>query len=165
MSEKLVIIPGMVTGLRKFVRTFLFVLACLFFLGATFLSPGLFFVPAIIVTFIWVWQAFYSNIEFEYTYYDGDLVFARIKNKAKRKLIAAISMDNVLICAPKGDRGLYKYENDSSIKCKKLVSGQAGAKVYGIVVKGEQAIVRYEFEPDEEFIDAMRMKFPQIVVK
>ena len=165
MSEKLVIIPAMVTGVRKFVRTFLFVLACIFFLGATFLSPGLFFVPAVIVTFIWVWQAFYSRFEFEYTYYDGDLVFARIKNKAKRKQIAAINMEEVYICAPKGDRALYKYENDNSIKCKKLVSGLQGAKVYGIVVKGEDAIVRYEFEPDEEFIEAMRIKYPQIVTK
>ena len=165
MSEKLVIIPRKVTPMRKFVRTFLFVLAVIFLLGASFLSPVLFFVPAIIVTVLWVWQAFYSNVEFEYTYYDGDLVFAKIKNKAKRKKIADINMNDVIIAAPKGDRALYKYENDNSVKCKKLVSGREGAKVYGIVVKGEQAILRYEFEPDEEFIDAMRMKFPQTVIK
>lgn len=165
MSEKLVIVPRKLTTTRKFVRIFLFVLACLFLLGATFLSPLLFFVPAIIVTVLWVWQAFYSNVEFEYTYYDGDLVFAKIKNKAKRKKIADINMNDVLICAPKGDRALYKYENDNSIKCKKLVSGMEGTKVYGIVVKGEAAITRYEFEPDEEFLEAMRIKFPQIVTK
>ena len=165
MSEKLVIIPGEITVMRKFVKTFFFVLACVFVLGATFLSPMLFFVPAFIAIIIWVWQAFYSKIEYEYTYFDGDLVFARIKNKAKRKQIADINMNEVLICAPKGDRGLYKYESDKSIKCKKLLSGQEGAKIYGIVVKSEETILRYEFEPDEEFIDAMRMKFPQIVMK
>lgn len=165
MSEKLVIIPAKVSSVRKFVKTFLFVLACIFFLGATFLSPMLFFAPGIIAASLWVWQAFYSKIEFEYTYYDGDLVFAKIKNKAKRKKIADINMNDVLICAPRGDRALYKYENDNSIKCKRLVSGQEGVKVYGIVAKGEDALHYYEFEPDEEYIDAMRMKFPQIVIK
>lgn len=165
MSEKLVIVPRKVTTTRKFVRTFLFVLSCIFLLGATFLSPVLFFVPAIIVTILWIWQAFFSNVEYEYTYYDGDLVFAKIKNKAKRKKIAAVSMNDVVLVAPKGDRALYKYENDKSIKCKKLLSGQEGVKIYGIVVKSEQAILRYEFEPDEEFIDAMRMKYSQIVMK
>ena len=165
MNEKLVIVPKKPSMMKKFVKTFLFVLACLFLLGATFLSPALFFVPAIIVTIIWVWQSFYSNVEFEYTYYDGDVVFAKIKNKAKRKKIAAFEMNDVLICAPKGDRALYKYENDGKIKCKNVTSGVAGAKIYGIVVKSEEAIIRYEFEPDEEFIDAMRIKFPQIVIK
>ena len=165
MSEKLVIVPKKPSTARKFVRTFLFVLACIFFLGATFLSPMLFFAPAIIVTALWAWQAFYSNREFEYTYYDGDLVFAKIKNKAKRKKIAAIDMNEVFICAPKGDRALYKYENDSNIKCKKLLSGQENVKIYGLVTKSDEAITRYEFEPDEEFIDAMRVKYPQIVIK
>ena len=165
MSEKLVIIPAKVSPVKKFFKTFLFVLACLFFLGATFLSPTLFFVPAIIVGIIWGYLTFYSKIEYEYTYYDGDLIFAKIKNKAKRKKIAGIDMNEVFICAPKGDRALYKYENDNSIKCKKLLSGQEGAKIYGIVSKGDEKITRYEFEPDEEFIDAMRIKFPQIVIK
>ena len=71
MSEKLVIIPAKVSPVKKFFKTFLFVLACLFFLGATFLSPTLFFVPAIIVGIIWGYLTFYSKIEYEYTYYDG----------------------------------------------------------------------------------------------
>lgn len=165
MHEKLVIVPRKITQGRKIMTTFWFVLACILLLFSTFLSPFLFFIPAILVTIVWIWQAFFSKVEYEYTYYDGDLVLAKIKNKARRKKLADISMEDVILVAPKGDRAIYKYENDKSIKCKKLLSGQADAKVYGIVVKGEKTTIRYEFEPDEEFIDAMRVKYPHTVIK
>lgn len=165
MHEKLVIVPGKKTVGKKFITTFLFVLACLFLLLSICLSPILFFAPAIIVIALWGWQAFYSNVEYEYTYYAGDMVLARIKNKAKRKKIADINMEDVILVAPKGDRALYKFENDGNIKCKRLLSGLSGAKIYSIVVKAEKCTMRYEFEPDEEFLDEMRVKYPNIVIK
>lgn len=104
-------------------------------------------------------------MEYEYTYYDGDLRFAKIRNKAKRKKIAYLSMDDVLTIAPKGDRSIYKYENDRSVTVKNIASGNAGAKFYEAVCKGENGITRYEFEPDEDMLNAIMVKYPRSVIK
>ena len=104
-------------------------------------------------------------MEYEFTYYDGDLRFAKIRNKAKRKKIAYLSMDDVLTIAPKGDRSIYKYENDRSVTVKNIASGNAGAKLYEAVCKGENGITRYEFEPDEDMLNAIMVKYPRSVIK
>ena len=164
MNEKLVIIPKLVTSGKKMMTIVLFVIACILLLLSTFVSPLLFFLPAILVMVLWVWQGFFSNVEFEYTYFDGDLRFAKIRNKAKRKKIADINMEDVVILAPKGDRGVYKYENDKNLKCINLTSGRADAKVYELIVKNEEGFVRIEFEPDEEILNAMMVKYARIIV-
>ena len=165
MNEKVVIIPKLVTSGKKMMTIVLFVIACILLLLSTFVSPLLFFLPAILVMVLWVWQGFFSNVEYEYTYFDGDLRFAKIKNKAKRKKIADINMEDVVILAPKGDRGVYKYENDKNLKCINLTSGRADAKVYELIVKNEEGFMRIEFEPDEEMLNAMMVKYARIIVK
>ncbi len=101
----------------------------------------------------------------EYTYYDGEFRFARIKAKRKRKGLGRVQMEDVLALTPKGDRSVYKYENDNSLACKDLTSGGSGTKIYELVFKGEKGINRYEFEPDEEMLDAVMVKYPRAVIK
>ena len=165
MNEKLVIIPRKLSGARKALNTGLFVMACLLLLLATFLSPYLFFVPAILVAALWIWLGFYSNVEYEYTYYDGDLHLAKITNKSKRKRIADINMEDVITIAPKGDRSVYKYENDKNCKYRDITSGDKTAKIYELIFKDENDICRYEIEPDEEMLTAIMVKYPRSVIK
>ena len=151
MQEKLVIVPKKTTGGHKAGMIAFFVLTCLCLVLSMFV--------------IWYLFAFRSEVEYEYTYYDGDLRFAKIRNKAKRKKIAYLSMDDVLTIAPKGDRSIYKYENDRSVTVKNIASGNAGAKLYEAVCKGENGITRYEFEPDEDMLNAIMVKYPRSVIK
>ncbi len=69
--------------------------------------------------------------------------------RSARKGLGRVQMEDVLALAPKGDRSVYKYENDNSLACKDLTSGESGTKIYELVFKGEKGINR-EFEPDEE---------------
>ena len=161
MHEKLVIVPRKKSTVKKILNVVWFVLACLCFLFAMWV-PILFAVPAIIFAIIWYFQAFRSDIEYEYTYYDGEFRFARIKAKRKRKGLGRVQMEDVLALAPKGDRSVYKYENDNSLACKDLTSGESGTKIYELVFKGEKGINRYEFEPDEEMLDAVMVKLSLI---
>lgn len=165
MNEKLVIVPRIKTKMKKALNRALLGAACAFWVFSSFVSPVLFSVPALIFTFIWVWQNFYANIEYEYTYYEGELRLAKIINKAKRKNLAALDMEDVLAIAPKGDRSVYKYENDHSLKYKDLTSQDPMAKVYELVFKGEKDMCRWEFEPDEEMLSAIQVKYPRTVVK
>ncbi|MBR5127696.1 MAG: hypothetical protein IKU69_04620 [Roseburia sp.] len=163
MTEKLVIVPRKQVGIEKTLVLCLFAMSCSMTFMSLFVSP-IFSVPAIIAISLWVWR-FRRNIEFEYTYYDGDLNFARIINKAKRKNIVSVNMEDVLTIAPRGDRSIYKYENDSNYRYKDLTSGVSTGKVYAVIFKGENGMCRYEFEPDEPMLDAIRVKYPRAVVK
>ena len=167
MHEKLVIVPRKKSMVKKILNVVWFVLACLCFLFAMQgLAVAVFTtVPAIIFAIVWYFRAFRSDIEYEYTYYDGEFRFARIKAKRKRKGLGRVQMEDVLALAPKGDRSVYKYENDNSLVYKELTSGESGTKIYELVFKGEKGINRYEFEPDEEMLDAVMVKYPRAVIK
>lgn len=164
MREVLVIVPKIKTGGKKVLNIVWFVLACLMFILAMFV-PVFFTIPAVVFAVIWYFQSFRSDTEYEYTYYDGELRMARIKAKSRRKNLAKIEMEDVIAIAPKGERSVYKYENDNSLTCKKLTSGAPDAKVYELICKGEKGMIRYEFEPDGEMLDAMLVKYPRIVIK
>ena len=138
MHEKLVIVPKKKTGSKKMLTTAWFILACLMFLLATFVNPVIFLIPGIAFALVWYFQAFRSDIEYEYTYYDGEFRFARIKAKSRRKAIGSVQMDDVLGFAPRGDRSVYKYENDKNLAYKNLTSGDPEAKVYELIAKGEK---------------------------
>lgn len=165
MHEKLVIVPKKNTGVHKILMVLFFVLTCFSLVLSMIAAPTLFLVPAIIFGVLWYVFAFRSETEFEYTYYDGELRFAKIKNKSRRKRIAELNMEDVIQIAPKGDRSTYKYENDKNLPFKSVASGNAGAKVYEIIGKGEKGNIRYEFEPDEEMLDAIMVKYPRVVIK
>ena len=89
----------------------------------------------------------------------------RIKAKSRRKAIGSVQMDDVLGFAPRGDRSVYKYENDKNLAYKNLTSGDPEAKVYELIAKGEKGLVRYEFEPDDEMLNEVMVKYPRSVVR
>ncbi len=164
MHEILVIIPRRKKSGGKVLNMVWFVLACLMIILAMG-SPLFFTIPAVVFGLLWYYQTYQSEIEFEYTYYDGDLRFAKIRAKSRRKSIAMLEMDDVMIIAPRGDRSVTKYENDRGIPCKDLTSGRPDAKVYELVCKGEKGLLRYEFEPDEDMLNAITVKYPRSVVR
>lgn len=164
MHEKLVIVPRVKTTGEKILNIGLFALTCLMFVLAIAV-PQIYILPAICLAVLWFFLMFQSNTEFEYTYYDGELRFAKIKGKRKRKDLGEVQMEDVLAFAPRGDRSVYKYENDRNISYKNLTSRRADAKVYELVFKAEKGICRYEFEPDEEMLDAIIVKYPRSVIK
>ncbi len=97
-------------------------------------------------------------IEFEYSYFDGDVRFAKITNKAKRKKLPAYKIDDVMMIAPSGDPSVYKYENESNAKIRRYQSGSKDAKLYVMAVKGEGGTELIYFEPDEKYLDAVCQK-------
>lgn len=163
MNEKLVIVPKKNTVGKKILNMVWFALALLLLLAA-FLRP-IFFLAAMAFAAVWYFQAFQSDIEYEYTYFDGEFRFAKIKAKRKRKNLGQVEMEDVVAIAPKGDRSVYKYETDRNLTCRNLTSGEPDAKVYELVCKGEKGYCRYEFEPDEEMLDAVMVKYPRTVIK
>lgn len=164
MHEKLVIVSEKKKLWKRILTVALFVVTCVFFLLAL-MAPVFFSIITVLFAVLWYFMAFQTGIEYEYTYYDGEMRFSKIIAKRKRKGIAMVQMDDVIAFAPKGDRSVYKYENDNGLFYKNLTSGTGDKKVYEFVFKGDKGIHRYEIEPDEDMLDEILIKYPRSVIK
>ena len=76
-------------------------------------APGILF--AVVFGLIAYLMIMAQNTEFEYSYFDGELRFAKIKNKSRRKRLGIYSMESVAAIAPAGDRSVYNYENGNRL--------------------------------------------------
>ncbi len=165
MREVLNIVPKVTSPAKKVMNLVWLALTVFCMAACIFVTPVIFMVPMILFGVIWYWQTFQSDIEYEYTYYAGDLKFAMIKAKRKRKKIVFMEIEDVLQIAPKGDRSVYKYENDNGVSCRKVVSGLPDTKIYDVVYRDGEKISMIQFEPEEDLLDAIMVKYPRLVVK
>ena len=135
-----------------------------YFMYATLVGLIIFFALAI-PFFALGWFLKNRSLEYEYSYFDGDFRFAKIFNKQKRKELIGYEIDNVIVIAPKGDRSLYQYENNPQVKTRDLSSGKKDAKLYVLVAKTEEDYQMTIFEPDEQYLDAVCIKYRQKVIR
>lgn len=98
------------------------------------------------------------NYEYEYSFFDEDIRFARITNKSRRKRLPGYKMSEVIAIAPTNDPSVAKYENDSKATIRKLNSGHQDARLYVMVVSKEGGTELVYFEPDDKFLDAVCVK-------
>ena len=163
MLEVYVLVKKEKSLAMKFFTILSFVIGA-YFMYATLVGLIIFF--AIAVPFLalgWFLQT--RSIEYEYSYFDGDFRFAKIINKQKRKDLVGYDIENVIIIAPKGDRSLYQYENNPQVKTRDLSSGKKDAKLYVLVAKTEEDYQMTIFEPDEQYLDAVCIKYRQKVIR
>ncbi len=97
--------------------------------------------------------------EYEYSYYDGELRFAKIINKKKRKELKGYAMEEVIAIAPIDDRSIQQYVNDKNNKIRNLTTGNPQAKVYAAVVKNGNEIELVTYEPDEKYLNEVCVKY------
>lgn len=147
------------------ILTALLFLAGAYFMYATLVGLLIFF--AVAVPFLAIaWYLHTKQVEFEYSYFDGDFRFAKIYNKQKRKDLRGYDVEDVIVIAPEGDRSLHKYEKNPQVKTRDLSSGYKNeGKVYCLVAKTEERYEMTKFEPDEKYLDAVCVKYRQKVVR
>lgn len=163
MLEVYVIVQKKKSLIMKFLMVLCFVIGA-YFMYATLMGLILFF--AIAVPFLALgWFLKNRSLEYEYSYFDGDFRFAKIFNKQKRKELIGYEIDNVIVIAPKGDRSLYQYEKNNQVKRRDLSSGNKDARIYVMVAKAEEGYHMTYFEPDDEYLDAVCIKYRQKVVR
>lgn len=129
-----------------------------------FMAPVILLVPVLLLI-IWWFLKYRTYREFEYTYYDGELKFVCIKNKARRKGLKKLDMEHVVAIAPAGDRSMYRYENGDAGKILDYSSRQADVKVYELVYNNEEGSILIKFEPDDKMLDAICYKYSSKVVR
>lgn len=131
-----------------------------------FTAVGLFvFLPVAVVGILLGAFLHTRNYEYEYSYFDGDIRFAKIINKSRRKNLKGYAMNEVITIAPIGDRSVHQYLNNSDIKKKDYTSKKADRNIYVMVVKVAGGIDVIKFEPDDKYLDAVCIKYRQKVVR
>ncbi len=174
--EKLIVVKPYMTTTKKAVEILLLVFTIVDGIMALFSLMGglmggaasgalIFAIPFVLFLAGYLKVRAYRLTEYEYTYYDGDIRIAKIKNKARRKNILNVNMGDIMMLAPAGDRGIYKYENDKNIKVKKTYSTDPEAEVYELVCKVKADTCLFKMELTEEFLDAICKKYPSQVVR
>lgn len=108
---------------------------------------------------------FRTNKEFEYSFFDGECRFAKVMNKSRRKRLQVFSMEDVVQIAPAGDRCVYKYETDASIKKYDYTSGIKGTPYYVMIHRKGETFELIKFEPDEKYLDEVCKKYAPKVVR
>jgi hypothetical protein len=163
MSEVYVLVECNKSIARRLLAYFFFALTVallLLGLGSLFVWPFI-----IIAGMLWYLFQFRSNREYEYSYFDGEVRFAKVMNKSRRKSLQIFSMEEVVTIAPSEDRSVYKYQNGNGVKVIDYTSGRKDEPYYVMVRQNAEGTEVFRFEPDEQYLDAVCVKYGQKVIR
>ena len=97
------------------------------------------------------------NVEYEYSYVNGEIDVAAVYSKQSRKELASITLENVECIAPAGSHRLDGF--GSTFKTIDYSSGDPDAKPY-VLVKGGTENCRYLLQLDDNMIEDLRWRLP-----
>lgn len=163
MTEVYVLVERRKSTLMRVMTVAVLAIGILFALFSM-IAP-LFLSGALILLVVWYFFLFRSSKEYEYSFFDGELRFAKIMNKSRRKRLRVFTMDEVIQIAPAGDRSIYKYEQDNTVKKIDYTSGNKDVPYYNLIMKNEDGINMISYEPDDKYLDAICVKYGQKVIR
>lgn len=105
----------------------------------------------------------YTNIEYEYSFLNGELSIDKIMGQRKRKHIAEFNIKEAELVAPSLSEDIVRASQNTVIK--DFSSGSKTEDMYSIIIDGKEGRSQVVFEPDENMIDAMYHIRPNIVKK
>lgn len=117
------------------------------------------FFPMAFLTWAVAFILYSRNYEYEYSYYDGELRFAKIVNKKRRKELKGYEMEEVLTIAPINDKSIQQYANEKNVKIRDLTTGNPNGNIYVAVVKNADGTEFVKYEPDEKYLNEVCVKY------
>lgn len=163
MMEVYVLVPVKKTFFQTFMGVLMLVLTITTLLmTCVSLAAGPFVIVFGALCYVFM---FHSSKEFEYSYFDGEVRFARVMNKSRRKGLGTYSMDEVVQIAPAGDRSITRFEGDSSVKVLDYTSHEKEKPYYGMVIQKEGTTLLIKMEPDEEYLGAIEQKYKSKLIR
>ena len=161
--ENTVMIQRKSSYAQLFVKYLLIVLTVIALLASLFLIPILIF-PTILLGVGAYFAMFSAETEFEYTYIEGELAIDKIKAKRRRKKVAKIDMEELMIIAPKGSGELNSYYQNKDCKHVDASANEPDHKIYDAVYRHGSSMEILSFEPDQNILDKIRMKYPRKII-
>lgn len=145
------------------VVAFLALLMMFVFMVAGFYAMYVFF---FVVLFCYLsYKVFqYTDIEYEYSYLNGEITVDKIKGQLRRKNVEVFDIKNAELCAPLGsDVEKNHHPSASNIPVKDLSSGFKNRAKYVVITNGKKGITKIIFEPNGEILTAMKNLRPRDV--
>ena len=142
--------------LIKAVLIILTIIIALFTLGSWF---GPILLIAIIALDVFIFNRL--KVEFEYTYFSGDLDIDKIFNMQSRKRVLSVKVKEIDVLAPTGSDALRGYQE---LKCLDCSTHEVHNKTYEMVVPYKGQKVRVRFEPNEKILNGIKLLEPRKVI-
>ena len=126
----------------------------------TLFASVYFIVP--MVVFILMTVYFYSerNVAFDYTYTNGLLDIAKVRNNSKRKLLFSAECEALELMAKADSDEISQLENGRSYKELKVFVGEEDRTLYAALFNVEGRQTKILFEPCEDMLKAMKKQYP-----
>ena len=105
---------------------------------------------------------FSRNIEFEYSYFDGDLEIDKIINKKKRKRVALVSVKDFEVFGPQAAFVKVTSVPQQTIYCCSYPSSKEN---YFFIANYNSKKTVFYFEPNEQIIKDILRRAPQKLIK
>ncbi|MDO4344737.1 MAG: DUF6106 family protein [Eubacteriales bacterium] len=103
------------------------------------------------------------QVEYEYTYVNGEIDVDKIMSKKKRKSVYKADIKDLEIMAPSDSHALDSYKNRQDIKTYNFSSLEEQNKTYTMIFKGEKGMEQVIFEPNEVILKDMKRIAPREV--
>lgn len=132
------------------------IIVALFTLGYWF---GPILLVAIIALDVFVFNRL--KVEYEYTYFTGDLDIDKIFNMQSRKRMLSTNVKDIEILAPTNSPELRPYQE---LKCLDYSTCNPENRTYEMVVTHKEQKVRVKFEPNEKILNGMKLMEPRKVI-
>ena len=130
------------------------------------LMAGQFTIPTIVYTLVSAGLCFLIwrnkdefRTEYEYTFTNGSLDFAKVFRQAKRKELGSMNVKNISACGHVAGSGFRRYLSMKDIEKKNWFCNRDGNLFYFYYVK-ENKKHMIVIEPSEEMVDMIRRYLP-----
>lgn len=133
-------------------------------IGAVFLSfiftLGIVIALALIIAAVILFQRL--DVEYEYSYYNGEMDIDIIYHKAKRKRVFSMHVNDMELLAPAGAAELREYQSMKGID---YSSGNKDAKLYTMILSKSGQKTKIVFEPQQEIVEGFFLRAPRKVIR
>lgn len=102
------------------------------------------------------------DVEYEYAFVNGDLDIDKIMNKARRKRLFSVNVEQLELLAPVGSVELMPYKK---VKTYDYTSGTGNEKVYALISSEKGEVRQTLFEPNETIVEGFFVKAPRKVIR
>lgn len=150
-EPKYAFVKGLCVFLIAAVTVLAYFISSLFLFVAFFLGLGSYY----------LFQTF--DVEYEYTYVNGQLDIDKIYGKARRKQMVSLQMEQLEML---GVQNAHEMDSLRNMKCTvyDATANEPDHVVYEMYVHTEKGLVKVLFEPKEELLDAIRQLSPRKVL-
>ena len=143
---------------------FVLSLICLVISAAGLLFASIFFgIPFVIFIVLSVHFYYERHVAYDYTYTNGLLDIAKVRNNTKRKLLFSAECDALEIMALNDSDDIRDHERGTEYKPLKVYVGDEQRSLWVALFNVDGKNIKIIFEPSDELIKAMKRQFPSKV--